>query len=142
MFEILFRGKVSGMKKWVTGDFVKTGNTANIATKGYELFPVEPETVTAYINRKDNDGNFIFVGDVVEISGRAYNEPWEYCVLVTFNEKTLQVELRYVDANVSQRAAYIGVLDGGFKLRVLGNRFDNPELLTKKSETVFVYGGA
>ena len=144
MFEILFRGKVSGKKKWVQGDYVRTGNVENIATRGeYEMIPIVPGTATPYINLKDDKRKKIFVGDIVKIFWFEDGKKFEELVEVTFDPEQLAIILRHIGKEYFKNEAYIACLTSRhFQKEVIGNRFDNPELLTKKGETVFVYGGA
>lgn len=131
MREILFRGKRMDNGEWVTGtpfifadrckmiqavavhpDFVDEGNVYYS-----EGFPVDPETVGQFTGLTDKNGKRIFEGDVVEISHDAYPGVKGE---VFFKNGSFMLK------NVSDVLTLYGFLPW---CEVIGNRFDDPELL-------------
>lgn len=141
--EILFRGKRTDNGEWVEGSllidyisgqyFIHTnGNSVNKSNKiGKEgclkflAFEVDPETVGQYTGLTDKNGRKIFEGDIIrytdKLIGRAkvdqvkYNETHaSFCKLHKSKMGLQYLLLCEYDAN---------------RCEVIGNIFDNPELL-------------
>ena len=132
MREILFRGKRLDNGKWVQGFLVIWGNDYYIAPdinaytsmggrgKGRcmmfgHYYQVLPETVGQYTGLTDKNGRKIFEGDIVdclEFYGEVYYDP-EGCF-----------DLR--DNTPEMCGGFIGDYNS---LEVVGNIYDNPELL-------------
>lgn len=134
MREILFKGIVKDAddKLWVKGGFYKYGDTAWILKANECLFSsmehwqVIPETVCQYTGLKDKNGRKIFEGDILqdntidEWKGIVVSDIWNcsccYGVYgwgikgISSDDDT--VDLRSYDDSI-----------------VIGNIFDNPELL-------------
>ena len=122
----LFRGKRKDNGEWVYGDLVhsvyKIGDTC-VGQYGNEvgMHEVDPETVCKCIGIKDKNGKLIWENDIV-------NCLTEDCS-------------GYIGWNESEAGFYFNVLleDGSFEeehiydyqdcIEVIGNTFDNPELL-------------
>ena len=136
MREILFRGKRLDNGAWETGSLVIVRMDCHdaqyyIADKmtGYHT-PVDPSTVGQYTGLKDKNGKMIFEWDVVAQIWYDYEEPRDtsfgevvYCEYdcsfsVIDDEKDEIVPL-------GSCAAYV------WKVEVIGNITDNPELLEK-----------
>lgn len=156
MHEILFRGKRLDNGKWVKGFFVKRIDRLTLIPKCYILvqqedtsgiageptgylntdfswYEVIPETVGQYTGLKDNNGKRIFEGDILRIAkisdglGSYYHPPLDYPVnvvvkwdLCAWMWETLCEDKRYI----SFPNAWCH-----YECEIIGNIFDNPELL-------------
>ena len=146
MREILFRGKEKNSGKWIYGDLrhisdghggyilciVDNTNGRNNDVTGVE---VVPETVGQYTGLTDKNNVKIFEGDIVK--GTAYSAT-RIGVIVWIDEIS-SFGVRYVNApnptaweNSSiLRCVSLGKTDE-FAAEVIGNIYDNPELLKKE----------
>ncbi|WP_072524951.1 YopX family protein [Clostridium sp. Marseille-P3244] len=126
MREILFRAKRIDNGEWVEGNYVKA---ELIHEDGYEhyiietmrrgkTYEIDPETLCQYTGLKDKNGNRIWENDIV--SGY-------------FNHKKITGFIKYGSNAVYyiEREGSYGIhLDNSEDwLEVIGNIFDNPELL-------------
>lgn len=129
MREILFRGKEFDSEKWVEGGIVQTENWTSIFTvsdfEGTYWEPpsselnevgVMPETVGQFTGLTDKKGKKIYEGDICHFyGGLFYGGSWEanhICAIEINNEC-----LHY--------------LENAENVEVIGNIYDNPELLNK-----------
>lgn len=126
MREILFRGKdFSGVinHRWCFGSLDTTEDDRAIIIypdrfgNRCQIF-VNPETVGQYTGLKDKNGTKIFEGDIVLLKG--YDEPYQ----VVFDESCFQV--------YSDSVCYIMNNFYDYEMEVIGNIYDNPELLGGK----------
>lgn len=127
MREILFRGKRTDNGEWAYGYVCRYGwtgkeNTYIVPNYASALYSIEviSETVGQYTGLKDKNGTKIFEGDIVLLKG--YDEPYQ----VVFDESCFQV---YSD---SVRYAMDNFYD--YEIEVIGNIYDNPELLGGKED--------
>lgn len=140
--EILFRGKRTDNGEWVEGSllidyisgqyFIHTnGNSVNESNKiGEEgclkffAFEVDPETVCQYADIRTfpdyKNGRKIFEGDIIKV-----NDFWTGVVVWEFNDTSFEVEPN----DEMETMESLGVVVNGNKVEVIGNIFDNPELL-------------
>lgn len=128
MREILFRGKKLSDGAWVEGDLsrcVVVGETHiwriedNLSTTTHRI---DPETVCQYTGLSDRNGKRIFEGDVVRnfLCIDDHNEPlYEYGKVVYIPER---ISFEIWDDDNNQITTTAG-------LEVIGNIFDNPELI-------------
>ena len=124
MREILFRGKSKDTNEWVYGDLLFCADTAQIwedTDHGKFNCLVDPDSVGQYTGMLDKNGCKIFEGDVIKHSARAFGE------LITN-----LYEVRYS----TEQARFLALLSSGVfnptafqDCEVVGNIFDNPELL-------------
>lgn len=117
MREILFRGKVLGENKWVDGYYVKQFNTNTIYCKDdceFEYRNVDPETVCQYTGLKDKNGQKIFEWDILK-----WDNEWpDYCEVARWDYELFDMRKN----------------DWAQFCEVIGNRWDNPELLEGMKE--------
>lgn len=161
MREILFRGKRVDNDEWATGYLVRgehyiyeTEITAiyppdtifypNTETTGYDR--VFPETIGQYTGLTDKNGKKIFEGDII----KAYFQPQNfknppYAIgSVIFENGTFKVVVHISKNSIEYKvfekediAAYSiehNFLDRYYVLEVIGNIYDNPELLEVEND--------
>lgn len=121
MREILFRGKRVDNGEWVYGDLEHNGKNIPKWVDGEEVIP---ETVWQYTGLKDKNGNKIFEGDIIKGS-------WNTVFGVYFDEDYLQYRAKEKSGSHHE----IDYYGESYRLEVIGNVYDNPELLEVKNET-------
>ena len=135
MHEILFRGKEFRSGDWYYGQIVR-GNQSKFIHE-YESFahiPVRPETLGQYTGLTDKNGVKIFEGDIVKIDddyetfGKMAGEIRE----VWFKDGGFRLKPKY--ASSVARGVRGCWLDDGAVFEVIGNIYDNPELLGGDNE--------
>ena len=144
MREILFRGKRTD-GQWIYGGLLKVtydGNTYNLIFADNFLFVfgeatamehacVDPATVGQFTGLTDKNGKRIFEGDIVRVLGNQQVDDWknvDYVALIAF----LGGGFCAIDGTVEEhgfRRYALARMD--FSLEIIGNQFDNPELLEK-----------
>lgn len=130
MREILFRAKQVDNGEWVEGYYTKLKWCNNIIhvviPEGAEIYSgnslceahdINPETLCQYTGLKDKNGNRIWENDIVQTPFRRF--------VVTYFDGVWGD--RY---GVAMRESIFG--EGGV---VIGNVFDNPELMEQEKET-------
>jgi uncharacterized phage protein (TIGR01671 family) len=125
MREIIFRGKTKD-GKWVYGDLVTQQNIC-IANTWHEVIRVKDETVGQYTGRTDKNGTKIFEGDIVKINGW-----WNAAGPAGYNENQTVVEFNDEFCGFNPMCDYdcdCGVYHPANECEVIGNVWDNPELL-------------
>ena len=125
MREILFRGKRADNGKWVEGNLFipDSDNRPTQILMGTDIvrisYEIDPETVGQFIGITDKNGKKIFEGDIMQLSAGTYP------CLVYFdgrgfkwlrNNKRIDIDLTFE------------------KMAVIGNIYDNPELLKGDDE--------
>lgn len=137
MREILFRGKDIISGEWITG-FLVDGNHIGCFV---EANPIRPETVGQFTGLTDKNGKKIFEGDIVRFT-------WEHCVLsspggyfiypsgTVFEVRCLESGYMLCKAgdnanypNANGKVANYVFWNFHIGLEVVGNIYDNPELL-------------
>lgn len=132
MREILFRGKWKGTSAWAIGDLrvysQKNGGRVRIFDKatGASL-EVDPDTVGQYTGLKDRNGEKIFEGDIVAHFPRRWDMTYKEVEAIKWDD----VQFRWVHHNLKGREIYYTCCDNVFE--VIGNIYDNPELLENKN---------
>ena len=124
MREILFRGKRVDNGEWIYGDVLHNSNCVKIRENETDInyiarsYQVIPETVGQYTGLCDNgkNGRKIFEGDICWFyGGEYYSGCWEQNAIIAITDMTDDKQTHYLN-----NAEYC---------EVIGNIFDNPELL-------------
>ena len=138
MREILFRAKRIDNGEWVEGYYGIKGKGTDIENH-YIMVPtfqssignydymcyftdvhIDPETICQYTGLKDKNGNRIWENDIARIDN-------------SMDEGVGNIEfyggMWYVDGEPSNRLYDIVEYDDAAEVEVIGNIFDNPELL-------------
>lgn len=142
MREIIFKAKRLDNGEWVEGDLFRNDNTNypmtligslilsrnkytnEICIDGYGLIEVDPETVCQYTGLKDMNGKKIFEGDIIKIPDD-YNE---------FGHNAGEIyEIYFCYGGFRLKPKYSKArgywLEDDRTVEVIGNIFDNPEIL-------------
>ena len=143
MREILFKAKREDNGEWVEGFYVNakeeyghgvrvaeiiTIDAEQICSGQYshmDSFPVEKETLCQYTGLTDKNGNKIWENDVVFVTD---DNGCSGQVDTGIGEIDFLEGLWYISGSV-QNALYD--INKCFQIEVIGNIFDNPELLSK-----------
>ena len=138
MREILFRGKILGLTDWSYGYYAKSGENHFILLDtdnedNYSI--VDPETVGQYTGLTDKNGERIFEGDIVELYDRNYDTKWR--AVVEFGNPNGNYSWGWqlnpigkVDIN-TDILCWVEMEETGAYCEVIGNRWDNKELLNE-----------
>lgn len=123
MREIKFRGR-RGHGNWYYGDLSRTSHTEQfIGQRSTVWTEIEADTVGQYTGMKDSHGKEIYEGDIVVVGQDTGNKYDRY--IMTFNDDSHS----YLAKQQGTLGSYIGSGYWNDKLVVIGNRWDNPELL-------------
>ena len=121
----IFRGKRKDNGAWETGFLVITRYDCSdekyfIAEKmtSYHT-PVIPETVGQCTGLKDKNGKWIFEGDIVHFKTPAYH----------YKNCRIKYQAFYARYCAIDNKGYEYPMDKAFEYEVIGNIYDNPELL-------------
>ena len=115
--EILFKAKRIVNEKWVYGSFIKP---IIIRTENGLDCTIDPETVCQYTGLKDREGTKIFEGDILKCL-MGY-------ITVTTEVKYLPGHF-YLPSSPFEENACVNQVFFENNSEIIGNRFDNPELL-------------
>ena len=132
--EILFRGKRTDNGEWVEGLVARYNpkfDCANIVDGFESLVPVKTETVGQYTGLTDKNGKKIFEGDIV----KHYN----HCRIKEYSEDIGRV-FYYAETCRFLRTSKLfpdNCLEiySSCEYEVIGNIYDNPELLEVQNDT-------
>lgn len=137
MREILFRGKRVDNGEWAFGDYANCANPCGPENYTYHYIITSPGspkdyheiytlTVCQYTGMKDRNGKRIFEGDIVRT--KKFGKIIGHANVNDFDVFKVQYEpcmFRLINKNRG-----FNLVDDGFRtLEVIGNIFDNPELL-------------
>lgn len=133
MREILFRGKRKDNGEWVYGDFQLHSLQCFIIERGtLKRYKVIPETVGQFTGLTDKNGKKIFEGDIVE--GHCHSQ-WsrrlQRCVVAYERDS---FEARHYVMQGSEKRYYTYKVLFSKDVEVIGNIYDNPELLKGEEE--------
>lgn len=134
MTEIKFKGQViGGHGKWIYGNSLIQNDAGtkyigdNIApSKINESNVHEVVHVCVFTGSKDCDGNEIYEGDILGGCNGSING-------IEWSQSPFEVIYKNNEFNIPLWGTY-GKGDSTHYLRVIGNRFDNPELLNNKGK--------
>ncbi len=149
MREILFRGKRKDNGKWVEGTLILTTAVeqkpyivdscwcpyGKINEEGYadfdwlNAYEVISETIGQFIGLTDNNNKQIFEGDIVEFN-HPYNGKSKHTVV--WDNYTWSLSDFYVTCFDYPSEAFS---EGTKYMTVIGNVYDNPEILEAKTQT-------
>lgn len=130
----LFRGKRIETGEWVTGGYAEIEGYSCIilpyiefnhenGCEGSVCIRVDPDTVSQCTGLTDKAGRLIYEGDVVR------DEPGQLRV-VTWDDSWLQWTADIFDADgATVDGTELGLLAKAHDINIVGNRWDNPELL-------------
>ena len=128
MREILFRGKRKDNSEWVYGNYAVTDNNEKqhfiFQNKAFE-FEVDPETVGQFTSLTDKNGKKIFEGDIL----REYHP--EQDVIIEWSDGSFG----FRRANKPKDCVYSTIRymqNAMSRLKIIGNIYDNTELLEEK----------
>lgn len=137
MREILFRAKAKNKKCWVYGDLIHCENGYGIIEKKGGCIKVKPETIGQYTGLKDKNGTKIFEGDIVKqnIGITLNNKPRYiyYCINYCEDDRCLRA-FKNGTKGYAYSINFARYVINDNNLEVIGNVFDNPELLEKVGE--------
>ena len=131
MREILFRGKRIDNGEWVVGDLYRQTDcfgdreTIIFEDKGANCFRknfVDPKTVCQYTGLNDKYGNKIFDGDIIKAPFLCGVTKRNMTGIVEYTKGIF--DFKHSDEKYGRQL--LGYVDG---IEVIGNIFDNPELL-------------
>lgn len=109
--EILFRGKRLNNGEWVEGYFIRQYGSNEIITADDEIYHITPETVGQYTGL-DKNGTRIFEGDIISCD-------YFIGVVSFYNGCWCASEMGKLPEDLYEL----------INLKVIGNIYDNPELL-------------
>lgn len=133
MREILFRGKRTDTGEWVKGLLARKCGKWYISNSGDPFaYNIKPKTICQYTGLKDKNGRKIWEGDIV----KTFADEEEWCISkIIFVDTSLGCGWHTTDIkSLSQynNKLFEGVSFGSEDskgVKVVGNVFDNPELL-------------
>jgi len=142
--EIEFRGKRLDDGQWLYGDLIRDNH------QGYYVFPIDcnglctankvaPDTVGEFTGMTDKNGKKIFEGDIIysEFSDKSnchclvgWND--EEACFGLMNEYNFRAKQEGYDFPKFDSLVLLNFRSHAMKFEVIGNIYDNPELLSAK----------
>lgn len=147
MREIKFRGKCLHSDTWVYGNLVCFDTDEAPEIQSFDPYQdgsyewravnVDDETVGQYIGRKDCDGTPIYEGDIFTVNGKypklvKYIDEWHSFCVANLDTITDPWTARWSDVCKYQQPAPYWWRDFQREIKVIGNMYDNPELVKVK----------
>lgn len=119
MREYLFRGKTIANGKWSEGTLLVTKQGCCITPDATVYVAVDSETVGQYTGLTDKNGTKIFEGDIVKYGDTVHN--------VVFEQRNGTAYFGLVYSTLETLS--FGYYQDLKQIEVIGNIYDNPELL-------------
>lgn len=130
MRTIKFRGKDIESGQWAIGDLHTLCDKPHIHTE-HTSFPfagkrsfVNPDTIGQFTGLHDKNGKEIYEGDILTDSWVDFSRKPAYLTVVIFKDGAFGFDLHYDGFTPMQH-----LMSDNMKFEVIGNIFDNPELL-------------
>ena len=134
MREILFRGKKEIDGAWLIGELstAKYGKEKPQIRNEKHLFErVKLETVGQYTGVEDKNGKKIFEGDIVMV----YNPDAKDVAIIGYENAAFMVYPH--NGKIAKRTLW-EYLHSDFAIEVIGNKYDNPDLLVSLEEYTII----
>lgn len=140
--EILFRAKRVDNGEWIEGlpSYGSVyGDITEIETRSGGFIEIVPDTICQYTGLTDRDGREIFEGDIVK--GVAYST--DFIGYIVWIDSISGFGVRYFNKHREPtawenssilKAIQMWKHPNEFQAEIIGNIFDNPELLEEKHE--------
>lgn len=129
MKEILYYGKNINDGEWVEGDLVTNGidyetairiNDKSSSEYG-QIIRVDPDTVSQFTGLRDKNGERIYEGDILQDNNGHFG-------VVIWKEKAACFLVKWIVVSEFGNEEE----DDCFDFKIVGNKWDNPELLEHK----------
>lgn len=137
-----FRAKRVSNKAWVYGYYYEIGRDDE-SVKAYivnsdETYEVDPTTVCQYIWMKDSNGNKIYEYDIIFKREKMSSTTYMANTGDTYQTWWENLSYSVVTPKTDSNPGWSGMILIGYNntKEVVGNIFDTPELMDKKSETI------
>lgn len=127
MKKIEFRGISQSTGKWFFGVPVYREGKVFILDKESSLIEIKAETLGQFI-KKDCRGNKIYEQDIIK-----YSE-FDYAPSDCFEDDIVEVYPVLIPSILELNRGIIEILEDTDHIKKIGNFFDNPELLNKKTQ--------
>lgn len=135
--EILFRGKRKNNGAWINDSetYIRDGDGIWLSDEDLHVVTIRDDTLGLYTGLTDKNGKKIYEGDIVRVNlfGKVY-----YTGKIVYSDKNAAFEfLQYVLVGIySGKAAGHEKMSAYDKsqIEVIGNIYDNPELLEMEQE--------
>lgn len=137
MRQIKFRGKRIDNLEWVFGDLIENQgrffiyhSTSETTIKdndnGYitiEAVEIDNSTIGQFTGLTDKEGKEIYEGDILDFHNMLFNS------VAIYNEEESAFCLKLIGSKLNGFNSIGSYQSLGYELTILGNRWDNPELL-------------
>lgn len=136
MREILFRGKRTDTGKWVIGQLARYNSridVVNMVDEHEMLVPVQTKTVGQFTELSDRNGTKVFDGDILKFTD--LNAEYEWIGRVEFGNPNEEYSWGFQLVFIKGEKPNTDILlwfdmeEAGAFSEVIGNIYDNPELL-------------
>lgn len=116
--EFLFRGKCQN-GRWIESSSLCQEEGLVDLYQNDVWYSIVPRTLTQYVNQTDREGNKVFDGDILKFT----SDGEDFLVDVFFDENLSAFQIRDVGYSYGESLDFLK------ECVVVGNKFDNPELL-------------